>query len=137
MALYGLDEVAKEGDVHLRVEEAGRGLNNSSDGVIGRDRVQVALGVGNDSHETQTHILGMQILGKGIADALGLAGLNCSVVLHIGQVAHNGLVGGSSLGQDFGVGEGTSDKGNVDGCSLLVGYLNQRAGSVAVDQAQT
>lgn len=121
----------------MRIEEAGRGFNDGSDSVVDGDRVQVALCVGDDGHETQAHVLGVQVLSKGIADALGLAGLNGSVVLHVGQVAHNGLVRRSSLGEDFRVGEGARDKGDIDGSVFLVGNLNQRAGRLAVDQAQS
>lgn len=132
----GLSRRVCGGDLHLRIKEASRGLNNSSNSVVSRDLEQTALVVGHDSQDLQAHILGVQVLSESVAEGLGLADLNGSIVLHGGQVAHDGLVGGGSLGEDLGVGEGARDKGDGDGAVFLVGDVDNGAGRLAVDEAQ-
>lgn len=46
------------------------------------------------------------------------------------------MVGGGSLGENLGVGEGSRDKGDGDGAVFLVGDVDDGAGGLAVDEAQ-
>lgn len=121
-------------ELHLRVEEAGGGLDNGRRAVVSRDLEDVALFVGEDGEETQANVLRRHVEGEGVGNRLCLAGLNLQAVLHRRQVAHDSLVDGSVLGQVRGGPQSAIGKDNLDGFVLLVGDLDQRSRGAAINQ---
>lgn len=121
-------------ELHLRVKEAGGGLDNGRLAIVSGDLEDVALLVGEDGQQTQTNILRHHIEGKRVRNRLGLAGLDLQAVLHGREVAHDALVGGGALGQVLGGPQGAIGKDDLDGVVLLVGDLDQSGRGSAVDQ---
>lgn len=121
-------------NLHLRVKEAGGGLDNGSLAIVSGDLEDVALFVGEDGQQTQANILRHHVEGKRVRDRLGLAGLDLQAVLHGREVAHDALVGGSALGQVVGGPQSAIGKDDLDGVVLLVGDLDQSGRGSAVDQ---
>lgn len=123
--------------LHLRVKEAGGGLNNGSGTVVRGDLEQAALGVGDDGHELDLDVLGLQIESEGIRDRCGLAGAHLKVVLRRRHVMHDALVGWRVGGQGFARAQGARDKCDVNRSSLIVGYLNDSPGGLTIHQTET
>lgn len=124
-------------DVHLRIEEAGRSLNNNGSTIMSLELVQVTRRGGDHSSELETDILGLHIQRKRVRERLGLACLDGLVVLHGRQVAQDALVGRGAGGKFLGGGEDTSQEGDLDGGILLVGDLDEGLCGTSVDEADT
>lgn len=116
------------GYVHLRIEEAGWGLDNADSLVVDWDGIEGVFGVLQDSHELQAQILGMELSAEGVGHRLLSAGGNLQRVALGGEVAHNLALTGDLLNQR------TADKRNANGRWLVVGDGQTRFGDMAVDE---
>lgn len=74
--------------VHLRIEDAGIGLNNLDSTIEGLLRV-VGVALSNDSSEIQTKLLWMHVGLESIWKGLAFASWNHDTILFAGQVAHD------------------------------------------------
>jgi hypothetical protein len=112
--------------LHLRVEEAGRSLNNRYSAVESRVGVQHSKVVLEDGGQVEGQILRVHVGSEAVGGSLLLAGRDQQVVLGDGQVV-DGL----------GVHEGATDEAKVNGSSLVVGDGQNRVGCVAIDELDT
>lgn len=118
----------------LGVEEAGGSLNDSGGAIENGKGEDVALSVGDDSHEVDLHILRLHVLRERVRDLLGLASRNLEVVLGGGQVAQDALVGRGVGGKLLGGVKSTGEEGEGEGGGLAVGDGDEGLGRVAVDE---
>lgn len=131
----GHGEEAGGDDVHLRIKEAGRGLDNGSGVVVDGDAEEFALCVGDDGHDLQPDILRLHVEGKRVGQGLGLARLDGQVILDGREVAQNGPVGGGVVGQRVRGRDCAGEGGYADGVVLVVGHLDEDLCRPAVDEA--
>lgn len=113
--------------VHLRVEDAGRRLNNANRLVICRKGIEGILVVLDNGNELETHILGVHLGGEGVRDGFGLAGGDLGGVAGSGQVAQDDRLR-TILNQ------GAANDRDTDGLRLLVGDGEDSLSLVAIDQ---
>lgn len=124
-------------NIHLGVEEAGRGLDNGGSLVISLELVDSTLGVGDDSNDLEEDILGLHILGESKGQLLLGASRNLEAVLDGRQVAHDALVSRSIGSAGLGGDERAANHGDGDGLRLMVGDLDEGLGRSAVDELHT
>lgn len=120
--------------LHLRVEDAGRGLDDARGSAVGLDLEDLAgTGVGDDGDQLNDDILGHHVENELEGELVLGAGRDGDVVPDGRQVAEDrgglGRVGGQRLCSP----ERTANKGDVDWRLLVVSDLNQRLGDPAVD----
>lgn len=124
----------KNEDLHLRIEEARRGLDNGSGAVEHRDGEESALRVGQDGLELKQNILRLHVEREGIGNLLSLAGRDLEVVLSARDVAQDALVRGGVGREDLSRVKDTSEEGEGDGSLLLVGKGDESLCRVTVDE---
>lgn len=117
---------AAQSDLHLRVEEAHRSLNNRDSAIESRVGVQHAHVVLENGGQVEGQVLGVYLGSEAVGCSLLLASRDQKVVLAEGQVA-------DSLGAD----EGTTNEAKVNGGSLMVGDGQDSVGRVAIDELDT
>lgn len=76
-------------NVHLRVEDAGGGLDNAGQTAVSLDLEDLTLGVGKDSEEFDNDILGLHVQDKREGQGLSLAGGDLDIVADGRQVAED------------------------------------------------
>lgn len=122
------------GDAHLRVKEAGRGLNDGGGSVVSLELVDIAVGVGDNSNKLEKDILGLHVEGEGERKLLLLTSLNGEVVRDSSQVTDDALVGGLVSGKLLGGSELATNEGDLDGSLVAVLDLNNSLGRSAIDK---
>jgi hypothetical protein len=116
------------GSLHLRVEQAGRPLNDGDGLVVGGDSEDGVLGVPQNGDELEAEILGVELGREGVRNGLLSAGGDLNRVLLRGEIAHD-------LGLAIGLlEERAADNAHANGLGLVVGDGQTRLGGVAVDQ---
>lgn len=123
--------------IHLRVEDAGGGLDNAGNATVGIDLEDLTLGVGKDSEEVDDDILGLHVQHEGEGQRLSLSGGNLHIVADSGQVAEDTSSCGRILRQWLGSGQRSTNKGKLDRSILKVLHLNDRPRGVAIDELNT
>jgi hypothetical protein len=126
--------IREEEVIHLRIEEAGGGLDDGGVALISGDLEDVALLVGEDGKKMQANVLRRHVERKRVRNGLCLAGLNLQAVLHGREVAHDALVNGGVLGEVRGGPQSAIGEDDLDGTVLLVGDLDEGGGRSAVDK---
>lgn len=86
-------------DVHLRVKDTGRGLDDASQAVVGLDLEDLTLGVPDDCDEVDNNILGLHVQDERERQGLGLASRDLDVVLDSRQVAKDAGIWVRILGE--------------------------------------
>ena len=124
----------REKSLHLRVEDAGRGLDDAGEAAVDLHLEDLTLGVADDSEELDDDVLGVHVQDKVERERLGLAGGDADVVLDGGQVADDSGGSRGIFGQRLGGPEGTSDECDLNWAILLVLDLDQSSGRPAVDE---
>jgi hypothetical protein len=117
----------ERGFLHLRVKDAGIRLDDANSAIVGNDRSQAALAVGNDGGKGQLEILGVHLGREAVADSLLRASGDLDGVASSSQVADNG-------GLVIDVAKTTSNEVHRDGIRLIVGNGDQRLGRVTIDK---
>lgn len=121
-------------NIHLRIEDAGRRLNNAGQTGVGLNLVDTALVVLDDGEEVEEDILGLHVQGEGEGQLSSLAGGNVKVVAHGRQVTEDTGGGGRILREGLGSRQQATDEGNVDGGLFLVRDLDNGLGLMAIDE---
>lgn len=121
-------------NIHLRVKDAGRRLNNAGQTTVRLNLEDLVLLVGDDGQEVEDDILGLHIQHEGVRQGASLAGANVDVVAHSGQVAQDTGRRGRILGERLCGRQHTTDKDHVDGALLVVCNFNNGPGGVAIDE---
>ena len=114
--------------IHLRVEDAGRGLDDGDGLVVGGESEEVVLLVLEHSHELQTDVLGMHLGREAVGQRLLLAGGDYQAIALAGEIAQDVRLVASVLDQR------SADNGDGNGLGLLVVDGQAGLGRVAVDQ---
>lgn len=122
---------------HLRVKDAGGGLDDAGRAAVDLDLEDLTGGVGDDGEEVNDDVLGVHVQDEVEGEGLLLAGGNRDVVPDGCQVADDIGASGRALGQLLGGAEGTADEGDVNGAILLVLDVDQCLGDLAVDELDT
>lgn len=121
-------------DVHLRVKDAGRGLNNADGLVGGLDLEDLVRAVGDDGHDVEADVLGVHVEGERVRQGLLLAGGDGGLVLDGAEVAQDAggrvRVGGELLQRV----QGAAQEHDLDGLGLVVGDVHHGLGRAAVDE---
>ncbi len=120
--------------LHLRVEDAGRGLDDAGEAAVDLHLEDLTLAVADDSEELDDDVLGVHVQDKVERERLGLAGGDADVVLDGGQVADDSGGGRSILGQRLGGLETASDECDLNWAILLVLDLDESSCRAAVDE---
>ena len=85
----GEAEGNRQGNLHLRIEDAGVWLHDADCLIERLNRMSRAVFVGDHGREIELEILGLQIGGETVADAVLFAGRYLDVVASCRQVADN------------------------------------------------
>lgn len=119
----------RQGDVHLRVEEAGVLINQRHSAIEGLHGVEGAV-LADDSCQVKTELLRMHVGLEAVWEGLLFAGGDLDRKLLGGQVAHDAR----ALRVEVGSPETASNKLDGDGLGLLIAEGNQGVGGLAVDE---
>lgn len=120
----------QNGFLHLRIKDAGIGLDNANGTIVGNDREQPALTVRNDGRKSHLEILRVHLSREAVADGLLLTSGNLNGVTSSSQVTNN-------LGLVIDVSKATSNEVHRDGVRLIIGNGDERLGWVTVDKLDT
>jgi hypothetical protein len=123
--------------VHLGVEDARGWLDDAGQTVVSLNLENLALGVRDDGQEVDNNILGLHVQDERERQRLLLASGNLNVVLDGGQVAKNTSHRGRILRQWLCGRQRPAHKSELDWLVLVVRYLDDRLGGVAIDKLDT
>jgi hypothetical protein len=120
--------------LHLRVEEAGRRLDDAGGATVGLDLEDGALRPADDGEQLEDDVLGVHVEDEVEGQGLLLAGLDLGLVVDGRQVAQDAGAGGRAFGQRLGGEQTASHPRYRQRAIFLVGDLNQRLGRPAIDE---
>ena len=114
--------------IHLRVEEAGRCLNNADSLVVDRNGDEVILAILQHSHELKTTVLRVHFCREAVRNCLVGASRNLDRVALAGEVAKDLGLSCNFLDQR------ATDNGDADRSGLIVDHGQTRLRGLAVDE---
>ena len=112
-------------DVHLRIKEASRSLNNANSLIESLYLINRTSLTSHNRNDVESQILGVEIGCEAEWQCLLLASRNLNVISRMSQVADNGGGRVSARRQWLESGQCASDDCDVDGLGLIVREIEQ------------
>lgn len=119
---------------NLRIKDADGRVNDTSSVVADVDLEDASLGVGDHCEKPQLDILGMHVQRKRVRKANLLAGCDLGSIRHGGEVLQDGSHGRRVGRKLLESGEDTGDELDGDVALLVVGYVDESFGGLAIDE---
>lgn len=116
-----------KGALHLRVEDAGLGLNHANRAIEGLDGEEPTLVVRDDGSDLQMEILRVHLHREVVTDAFLLAGRDFNAIARGSQVTDD-------LAFFLEVPQAASNEVHDHGIGLIVGNVDQRLSRTTIDE---
>jgi hypothetical protein len=112
-------------DVHLRIKEASRSLNDTNSLIESLNLINRARLTSHHRNDIESQILGVEISGEAERQRLLLPSRNLNIVSCVGEIADNGSRGMTPSSQWLESGQCASNDGDIDRLGLVVGEIEE------------